>query len=151
MFLCFTCLSHNVCPAAPHVDNFLSTQQWALQKSGRAQEGLCGAQQAVLVTSPQKQITVSCTHTTGASLFFIQQQQQKGRAVIECFWSTNYRTEGKPDMMYEHEKLAGTTWNWKWSTVRKSSTKCFTCQLLNYCLSSVCLLLFQPSSEIIRF
>lgn len=49
-------------PAAPHMDNFLSTQERAVHKSGGGQEGLCGGQLAVLVASPQKQIAVSCTH-----------------------------------------------------------------------------------------
>lgn len=53
---------------------------------------------------PHRNKSPSPAHTTGAPLLFIQQtQQQKGRAVIEWCWTTNYRAEGRPDMMYEHE------------------------------------------------
>lgn len=54
---------------------------------------------------PHRNKSPSPEHRTGATLFFIQQrQQQKGRAVIEWYWSTNYKTERSPAMMmYEHE------------------------------------------------
>ena len=51
-----------MCPAAPHTDDFLSTEQRVLHRSGRGQERLCGGQLAMLVASPQKQIAISCTH-----------------------------------------------------------------------------------------
>lgn len=90
---------------------------------------------------PHRNKSPSPAHTTGATLLFIQQrQQQKGRAVTEWCWSTDYKTDWRPDMMYEHKvenSLVHVI-----MLPAKSCSKCNKYLPLNYCLSFICLYLY---------
>lgn len=59
---------------------------------------------------PHRNKSPSSAHKTEETLLFIhrsQQQQQKHRAVIEWYWSTNYKTEGSPAMMMSEHEVEG--------------------------------------------